>query len=226
MPVAAQRDAGIGPVATDAADQAPDMARRLGPRRRLAGAQQHRHGAARRGIVDMDRQEAALAIMAVPEGELLATVDDIDRLVDIERHRDRRGGIARTVEVDERACQPHQFARRRRILPSAHRRLARQADRAARQLAERQLEPGIVMQTVEIIGILIAAGDRQHASTQDVAEVVDDAALVARVGNAGGKPFCKTKLSLHLRQQQHATVRGQPAAVKGGGHFLAANRWE
>ena len=45
--------------------------------------------------------EAALAIMAVPERELLAAVDDIDRLVDVERHRDRWRGIARAVKIDE-----------------------------------------------------------------------------------------------------------------------------
>ena len=174
----------------------------------------------------MDRQEAALAIMAVPEGELLAAMDDINCLIYIKRHRDRRHGIARAVEINERACQTHQFARRRRILPAAHRWLACQADHAAGQFAERQLEPRIVTQTVEIIGIFIAAGDRQHASAQDVVEIVDDAALVARVANAGGKPFRNAKLSLGLRQQQYATIGCQPTAVEGGGHFLAANRWE
>ena len=156
--------------------------------------------------------------MAVPEGELLAAVDDIDRLVDVERHRDRRGGIARTVEIDERPGQPHQFTRRRRILPAAHGRLARQTMDAAGQLTERQLEPRIMAQRIEIVGILIAAGDRQHASAQDVAEVVDDAALVARVGNAGGKPFREAELSFRLRQQQHATIGCQPPAIEGGGN--------
>jgi len=80
-------------VAADAPDQPTDMACRLDPRRALAGAQQHHHRTAGRGVINMDRQEAALAIMAVPEGELLAAMDDIDRLSDIERHRDRRRGI-------------------------------------------------------------------------------------------------------------------------------------
>ena len=83
-----------------------------------------------------------------------------------------------------------------------------------------------VTQAVEIIGILIAAGDRQHASAQDVAEVVDDAALVARVGDAGGKPLSYPQPPLRLRQQQHATIGCQPPTIEGGGHFLAANRWK
>ena len=77
VPVAADGDVRRGPVATDLAHQAPDMAGRLGARGRLAGAQQHRHRAAGRGIVNVDRQETALAIVAIPEGELLMAVDDI-----------------------------------------------------------------------------------------------------------------------------------------------------
>ena len=40
--------------------QAPDVAGSLRARRRLAGAQQHGHRSAGGGIVDMDRQKAAL----------------------------------------------------------------------------------------------------------------------------------------------------------------------
>lgn len=74
------------------------------------------------------------------------------------------GGVARVVNVDQRAGQACQFAYRRRILPAAHRRLACQADQVVGQLAERELEPGVMAQSIEIIGILIAAGNRQHAS--------------------------------------------------------------
>jgi len=124
MTVAAQGDRGIGPVRLDAPVQPADMAGDLGTRRRLAGAQQHRHRPTGRGVVDVDRQEAAFPIMAIPERELLAAVDDIDRLVDVERHRHRRGGIAGAVEIDHDVHHPHQFAGRRRILPAAHCRLA------------------------------------------------------------------------------------------------------
>ena len=42
-PVAAEGDVRCGPYPADLAHQTPDMAGRLGARRRLAGAQQHRH---------------------------------------------------------------------------------------------------------------------------------------------------------------------------------------
>jgi hypothetical protein len=39
---------------------------------------------------------------------------------------------------------------------------------AVRQTATRQLEGGITPQTVEVVGIFVAAGNRQDASAQDV----------------------------------------------------------
>ena len=174
----------------------------------------------------MDGQEAALPIMAIPERQLLAAMDDIDRLVDVERHCRRRGAIAGAINIDHGAHHPNQLARCRRILPAAHRRLAGQADGAVGQLAHRQLEARVMAQMIEIVGILIAAGDRQHPGLQDVGQIVDDTALVAGIGNAAGQTPGDPHRALRLRQQQHATVRCQPPAIERRGHFLAANSWE
>lgn len=38
---------------------------------------------------------------------------------------------------------------------------------------------------------------------QDVGEVMNNAALIARIGNALDKPFRNAKLSLRLRQLRH-----------------------
>lgn len=65
---------GPEPVEADLAHEAPDMARRPRARRCLAGAQHHRHRSAGGRVVDMDRQEAALSIVTVPERQLLVTV--------------------------------------------------------------------------------------------------------------------------------------------------------
>jgi hypothetical protein len=81
-------------------------------------------------------------------------------------------------------------------------------------------------QGIEIVGILVAAGNRQHPSAQDIRLAVDDAALVARIGNAGGEPIGNPHLPLGLTEQQHAAVRRQPAAVKGSRYFLATNGWK
>ena len=148
--VAPQSDVGLGPMAPDAPDEPPDMAGDFGARRRLAGAQQHRNRPASFGVVDVDRQKASLAMVAVPKGKLLHTVNDVDRVVDVECDGGRRCGIARTVDIDQRACQAEDLARGRRILPARHCRLAGETDRPIRQLAEsepfdklrRALKPG------------------------------------------------------------------------------------
>ncbi|MCW1985114.1 UNVERIFIED_ORG: hypothetical protein M2348_002903 [Sphingomonas sp. R1F5B] len=160
-------------------------------------------------------------MMSVPERKLLIAMDDIAGIVDIQRHRHRRGGIAGAVDVDH--CDHHagQFARGRRILPPAHRWLAGKSRARSRQLAQRQTETRIVAQGVEIIGILIAASNREHAGTQDVIEAMDHPRRVTRIGNASCKPLADPHCTFSLRQQQHATIRGEPATIKRGGHFLA-----
>jgi hypothetical protein len=55
----------------DAAHQAANMAAHFLPGRRLARPQQDRHRARGRGIVDMDRQKAALVVVRVEQGKLL-----------------------------------------------------------------------------------------------------------------------------------------------------------
>jgi hypothetical protein len=226
VPIAADGDVGIGPVLADMTHQAPDVAGTFGTRRRLASAQQHRHRPPARGIVHMDRQEAALTVMSVPERELLIAVHDITRVIDIQRHRRRWGRIAGTVNADHRDHHPGQFTRGRCILPAAHRRLAGQPRARSRQLAQRQAEARIVAQGIEIIGVLIATRDREHTGTQNVIEAMDHPRRVTRIGDARSKLPADPHRALGLRQQQNAAVRGQPATVERGCDLLAANRWK
>src|SRR5271167_4230969 len=86
MAVAANGDPGLWPVPADATDETTQVTAHLDARGRLAGAQQHGDRPARRRVVDMDRQETALVVMGVEQRELLMAVDDIHRIVDIERH--------------------------------------------------------------------------------------------------------------------------------------------
>jgi len=55
---------------------------------------------------------------------------------------------------------------------------------------------------------------------------MDHAALVAPISDAPGEGCRQSHTSLGLRQQQHATVRGQPPAVESCRRFLAANSWK
>ena len=98
----------------------------------LAGTQQHGDRPARRRVIDVDRQEAALVVMGVEQRELLMTVNDIHRIVNIERHRYRWGRVAGTIEIDHHAHQADQNAQRRRIFPARDGRLRAEVPAAIR----------------------------------------------------------------------------------------------
>jgi hypothetical protein len=65
MAVAADGDLGLWPMLSDAANEPAQMTSDFGARGCLAGAQEHGDGPARLRVVDVDRQETALAIMGV-----------------------------------------------------------------------------------------------------------------------------------------------------------------
>jgi hypothetical protein len=90
--------------------------------------------------------------------------------------------------------------------------------------SQRQAEARIVAQGIEIIGVLIAARDREHTGTQNVIEAMDHPRRVTRIGDARSKLPADPHRA--LRQQQNAAVRGQPATVERGCDLLAANRWK
>ena len=105
-------------------------------------------------------------------------------------------------------------------------RLRAQVPPGLRQAAAGELEAGIAAQVVEAVGVLVAAGDRQDACPQDVGQRVDHPRRVARVGDQRRQPVAEAELALGRGQQQHPAVRGEPSAVEGGGHLLAADRWK
>ena len=106
-----------------AADQPAQVTADLDARGRLAGAQQHGDRTACRGVVDMDRQKAALIVMGVEQRELLMAVNDIHRVVDVELHCLRRLRIAGAVEIDHHAHQANQIAQGGCVLPARDGRL-------------------------------------------------------------------------------------------------------
>ena len=89
--VSPEDDPGARPVAADAADQVLDEGANLGPRRRLARAQENRHRLAALHMVDVHGQEAARVVIGVEQRELLVAVHGIAGIVDIERDGGGRG---------------------------------------------------------------------------------------------------------------------------------------
>ena len=68
------------------------MGANLDAGRRLARPQHERDGTAAFGVIDMDRQKAALVIMGVEQRQLLVAVHDIAGVVDIENEGHRLPG--------------------------------------------------------------------------------------------------------------------------------------
>jgi len=83
-----------------------------------------------------------------------------------------------------------------------------------------------VAQRIEVIGILIAAGDRQDPGAQYPVQAMGDAALITRISDAAGKLCGDTQLALCLGEQKHAAVRSQPPAIEGRRDFPAMNGWK
>jgi len=225
MPVAAQQDPGLGPVPANAPDQAAKMAGDLPAGRRLRRAQHEGDGTFGLGLVDMDRRVAALAVEAVPEGQLLAAMGGVERIVDVERDRNRRHGVAVAVEVDHLMAQADHRPEVRGVFPPRHRRLAGQPELRLRRPAERHLERRVVAQGIEVVGVFVSGRDRQDARPQDVRQRVKHPRGIPSVGDQGREPVGDAALAFGLGQQQHAAIRGDPSAIKGGADLLARKGW-
>ena len=73
-----------GPVAPDAADDGLEDTRRLVPGRPLAGTQEREHRLGRGRLEDVDGLEAIVIIMGVEQRQLLAAVDRVLGIIDVE----------------------------------------------------------------------------------------------------------------------------------------------
>ncbi|MDB5701632.1 MAG: hypothetical protein JWL66_1831, partial [Sphingomonadales bacterium] len=124
------------------------------------------------------------------------------------------------------AGEPNQLTCGRRILPARHGRLAGKPKRPVRQFAQRDFEPRIMTQRVEIVGILVTARYGQDAGAQYAIEAMGYTALVSGIGDAAGKSTSDPEPSLGLRQKQHPTVRCQSAAIKRSSDFPTMNGWK
>ena len=85
-------------------------------RRRLARAQDDRDWTALVGVIDMDRQKAALVIVGVEQRKLLMAVRHVAGVVDVERDARRRHCVGGHPLVDERIGQADHVLQPRRVL--------------------------------------------------------------------------------------------------------------
>ena len=105
MPTATRGDLEPAPVVADAADDVLEDAGHLLAGGPLARAQQRQDRLAGGRLEELDGLEAVLVIMGVEQRQLLAAVDDVVGIVDIEDDALRHAGEAIAEQIDHR--QPH-----------------------------------------------------------------------------------------------------------------------
>ena len=88
------------------------------------------------------------------------------------------------------------------------------------------MKAGIGAQLVEVVAILIAAGDGEDARAQDVGDAVGDEIGIARVGDQRGELVGDAQAPLGGGQQHHAAIGGEAPAIERGDDFLASDGWE
>ena len=99
---------------------------------RLAGAQDHGNRLAGRRLVNVDRQKAAAAVMGVEQRELLAAVNPILGVVDIQHNAPRHLVKAIAEQIDHRRHHAFERGRAGQVFEPADGRLRAQIGTAFR----------------------------------------------------------------------------------------------
>ena len=137
-------------------------------------------------------------------------------------------GLAR-VAIHQRSTnvyQADQVAQVRRILQPRHRRLGTQIPAGIRQATAGELERWIGPQTIEVVGVLVAAADREHASAEHIDKAVDDPRRIAPIRDHPGELVGQAETTIGYRQQHDAAIGTDPPAIEGGGDLLGLNGWK
>jgi hypothetical protein len=164
--------------------------------------------------------------MGVEQRKLLMAVHDIDGVIDVQRDGDRRAWVAGAIGVDHRVGHAHHLTQARRILPTRHRRLRAQIITGIRQTPAGQFEAGVGAQMIEIVGILVTAGNGKHARAQNVADTVRHQQRIARIGNQPCQQLGNPDTLLGSGQKHHTAIRGETATIKRSSDFLTSGGWK
>ena len=161
--------------------------------------------------------------MRIEQPQLLAAVDGVEHVVDVEG--DALGDLRErfAIEVNHGAAHAQQRAGVRQIFQTRDRRLRTQIAVRRRKIM-RHLEDRIDAKAVGVVAVLVTPGDHQQAKTNDVGERVRDLLRRTRIDDAGGHAFGDAKTLLDLAQNQHAGVRRQQPAVELGDDLLGPDR--
>ena len=166
---------------------------------------------------------ARIALWVVEQHKLLAAVDAIEGLVDIEQDAPRHLLEARAKEVDHRRHLPQERRLGRQVLQPAHGGLPAELGVGFQQAADRHLGVRVVAQGIAFVGVFLASGNHQGTTADHLGQAMAHLPGRARMLDATGQPIGETAPALDLRQQRHTSVRGHPSTVEGDVYRLAGD---
>jgi hypothetical protein len=162
--------------------------------------------------------------MGVEQRQLLAAVDPVLGVVDVEHDAVRHLGEAVAEQLDHRRHHPLQRDRSGQVLEPAHGRLRAELGAALGQSADRHLEGRVGTQGVAVVGVLVAGRDQQRPEADHLGDGVLDPRRRARIRDAARQPLGDPEAALDLGQQQNTAVRSQAPGVEAEVHRLADDR--
>jgi len=221
MAVAAQEDLGVRPMGSDRAQHPAEERFDLLAAGSFGGAK-HRGDEAALAVEHDDRLKSVFVVMGIEQPQLLAAVDRVERVVDVERDPfgNRRKGLA--IQIDHRAAHPQQGANVWQIFQPRDRRLRTELPIRRRQI-ERHFEHRIAAKRIGVDAILVAGADHQEPKTNDIRQAVRDLIARARIDHAGGESVGHPKTLFDLAHRKDAAIRRQQASIESDHNGFAAH---
>ena len=171
----------------------------------------------------MDRLEAVLIVIGVEEGQLLLAVGGIGGLVDIQGDGLGHPGKGATEKIDHGEPHARQITPGGQVLQARQGGLAHQIAATFRQPPAGQLEGRVVTQAIQIVAVLVAAGNGKEPGADHLVVAVKNPRRIARVRQARSQGRSDPKPRLDLAQHQNPAVRGETPAIETGHKTLAMN---
>jgi hypothetical protein len=169
-------------------------------------------------------QETAAVVVGVEQRQLLAAVDPVFGIVDVEHDPLRHLREAVAEQLDHRRHHALERDRSGQVLEPAHGRLGAEIGAALGQPTGCHLEDRVDAQRVAVVGILVAGRDQERPEADHLGEPVLDPVRRPRVLDTPRQALSDPEATLDLRQHQHPTVRGQSSGVERDLHRFTDDR--
>jgi hypothetical protein len=84
----------------------------------------------------------------------------------------------------------------------------------------------VAAQAIQIVGVLVTAGDSQNPGAQDRGQRMGRHSRIAPVGDQPGDAINNADPAIGQGQQRHPAIGGDAPAIEGRADFLASYAWQ